>query len=760
MSYQKEHFIVDASALRELGERLIGRPEIALGELVKNSFDADATIARIEFGEDRIVVSDNGTGISRQGFHDFWMRLFTTHKIDQEYSYRFHRRLTGSKGIGRLSAQFLAHEMTLESTSSPAVDNPLLWAFIDWDSVQRGDRLEKVEVVWDSRNYSPNYPTKSQTGTRITLKRLKHPWDRDMIQDLGRALWMLRPPFKRLTQYTNSTGDDFEIEIEASGIEGARDDFNKSLQQVLSNWQARIRGNLESGRSGNPATISVDFRADYPKGSPISTFQETVSLPLRKSKDSTNIEGQLVDSAKFHILIFKAIGKQPGGILVADLRKYLVDFGNVSVYDAGFRLPYYGPSRDRDTGKDKTGEDWLFIAADQGRRLNMSELLPERLQTQNRYMLDLPSPRRILGAVEIATNHERTAAKKQKGKPPEWLEIQPGRDRLKDNQAFAQLRDLVRYSLDFYANRYRVRVLNSAEKRIGTVTPKTAFDQAIDILDRYREELSDYVFNEVRGHVLSARRASVAQAEAVDSRAVLLAPLASAGMAALAMNHEITRERDSLSNLVPRLRQIATATSISELENIADEFANVLSRLDSLRDLFNPLLSDIDSNATDRLRVYEVVKQSVEAMRPIMPGVRFDLTGIPTGLRFPLGALAEWNAALQNILANAWNAMLDSNQCEISFFAGKNKNGYEWLWISDTGQGLGVSLDEALRLFEPFERGLHIRQDQRSIAIGGHGLGLAIVRMIAHRRSARVKFVEPEEDFSTTFEISWRGPRK
>ena len=68
MPKNTEQFIVDAAALQELGERLIGRPEIALGELVKNSFDADATIARIEFGEDQIVISDNGTGISEQIF--------------------------------------------------------------------------------------------------------------------------------------------------------------------------------------------------------------------------------------------------------------------------------------------------------------------------------------------------------------------------------------------------------------------------------------------------------------------------------------------------------------------------------------------------------------------------------------------------------------------------------------------------------------------------------------------------------------------
>ena len=95
MPRNTEQFIVDAAALQELGERLIGRPEIALGELVKNSFDADATIARIEFGEDQIVISDNGTGISEQVFLEHWMRLFTTHKIDQRTSVKFLRPLDG-----------------------------------------------------------------------------------------------------------------------------------------------------------------------------------------------------------------------------------------------------------------------------------------------------------------------------------------------------------------------------------------------------------------------------------------------------------------------------------------------------------------------------------------------------------------------------------------------------------------------------------------------------------------------------------------
>ena len=36
-------FEADSALLRELGERLVGQPHIALAELIKNAYDADAT---------------------------------------------------------------------------------------------------------------------------------------------------------------------------------------------------------------------------------------------------------------------------------------------------------------------------------------------------------------------------------------------------------------------------------------------------------------------------------------------------------------------------------------------------------------------------------------------------------------------------------------------------------------------------------------------------------------------------------------------
>ena len=89
--------------------------------------------------------------------------------------------------------------------------------------------------------------------------------------------------------------------------------------------------------------------------------------------------------------------------------------------------------------------------------------------------------------------------------------------------------------------------------------------------------------------------------------------------------------------------------------------------------------------------------------------------------------------------------------------AAHGARGREWLRISDTGVGLGVSLKESDTFFDPFERRLKISEDNRSIAMGGQGLGLAIVRMITRRRSAVATFVQPKAGYATTVEISWRG---
>ena len=744
-------FSVDAALLRELGERLIGRAYIALAELVKNAYDADSADCRIVFGEDTIVIEDNGHGMSENEFLEHWMRIGTTHKAESRRSKTLDRSMTGSKGLGRLSVQFLADEMELWSTSE---DNPsgTVYALVDWSQIRSGRDIETVNVLWEMRPEIPVYPGGRRIGTRIELKGLKSEWGIQAIGALGQEVWMLRSPFRRASERPESrTPRDFYVAVDAPEIEGAERAFDRLQKALFDNWKARIRGSLHGGRIGGKAAVSVEFKREYPVArEEVARFDEIVPLPVSKKQEAGS---SALDRAEFEILIFKTEGRQRGGLSVGEVRDYLREFGNVSVFDAGFRLPYYGSSTD------STGQDWLGIAVDQGRRITVSELLPEKLGAPARYLLDLPAPGRIFGAVEIDTNHERAIAEKHSAAPGKWLQIQPGRDRLAANPAFKELRDLVRFSLHFYANRFRLLVERSNETVQAREPASRTYDRAIDTLERNETEIPKAVYSEVRREVAAARKAAATEEEALDRRAVLLAPLATAGITALALNHELARDALFLHSASDRLRRIAKTHGIPDLDTIADGFDDARGRLLSLQELFAPMLSDEDRTATDRLAVRPVVTQVVRAMRPLMPGVRFDLSGTLDDIRFPIGSFAEWNAVLQNVLVNAWNAMLDSEGATVSIDAGRDRGrrAREWLRVSDTGVGLNVPLEESAELFEPFERRLVVSDANRSIAIGGQGLGLAIVRMIARRREAEVAFVRPRGQFSTTFEISWRG---
>src|SRR5262245_14079483 len=87
-SPQNITFSVDSALLRELGERLVGKPHIALAELIKNSYDADAqrVIVRIDIDNDRIEIVDDGHGMTEKEFIGFWMRIGSPHKEGQQVS--------------------------------------------------------------------------------------------------------------------------------------------------------------------------------------------------------------------------------------------------------------------------------------------------------------------------------------------------------------------------------------------------------------------------------------------------------------------------------------------------------------------------------------------------------------------------------------------------------------------------------------------------------------------------------------------------
>ena len=103
------YFEVHPSVLFKLGEDLIRDEGQALAELIKNSYDADAKTVRVSVDTDgwydrtgerlpealesiedavqgRILVSDDGSGMTSRAIHDGWLTISSSPKLELKRS--------------------------------------------------------------------------------------------------------------------------------------------------------------------------------------------------------------------------------------------------------------------------------------------------------------------------------------------------------------------------------------------------------------------------------------------------------------------------------------------------------------------------------------------------------------------------------------------------------------------------------------------------------------------------------------------------
>ena len=191
--YRTAKFQADSALLRELGERLVGQPHIALAELIKNAYDADATRCTISIDKNRITVTDDGHGMTEREFLDYWMTIGTRNKQDRAISRDLRRTVTGSKGVGRLSAQFLAHRLEIVTASKSDPARPLR-ATVDWDAAIDAGRLTEAEARYKTEHGEVSFAKHRPHGTSVTMTELKQGWDLEGIRELGRQLWMMQSP--------------------------------------------------------------------------------------------------------------------------------------------------------------------------------------------------------------------------------------------------------------------------------------------------------------------------------------------------------------------------------------------------------------------------------------------------------------------------------------------------------------------------------------------------------------------------------------
>lgn len=714
-------FQADSALIRELGERLVGQPHIALAELIKNAYDADATLCTIYVDEDQIIVADNGHGMSKAEFLTHWMTIGTRNKQTRGVSRDFGRNVTGSKGVGRLSAQFLAHKLDIV-TASKIDPSEQLKAFVNWDDAIDAGKLTEAEAFYKTEPRTMSFPGDKPHGTRVIMSGLKQGWSAEDIRDLGRQLWMIQSPIERYgaLRTDDTDPDDFRVQLTSSSPMLA-DAFDQQMKAALANYDALITGELT--RQGDKARVHV--KVVFKAGGIYSEEFEVAPL---------------IEAAKWQIRVFRLHGRQFEGVKVADARNYFEKFGGVQVYDAGFRLPYYGVE-----------QDWLSIEFDHSHRRNKSSLLPKRLHV-HRALNDLPTQGRLFGLVLINTGKEARAADDAAKESGDFLKIQVTRDRLVANRAYTTLRDAVRWSLDYYASRQRLR----EEQKLNLKRPEEPSTEKVGriqslVMEARRSHPNDETLSELESEFANLAETIALEREADDAARSLLGPLASAGMAALAMEHENRKEMRLARQLLRRLRAVGVDTGDARITEIADQVEAWIERLESTRRMFAPLLDADDRDQVEALALGSVLRQVATNISPLIVGVDVDFE-VARDLYLPPATFAEWNSLFQNVLINAANATLDRDRRRIRCVGGRTGRA-AWVRIDDNGAGLDH--ERSSHLFEPFKRELSLSEERSALGLGGMGLGLTIVRMIADQRRSRVSFVEPPPGWSTSFQMSW-----
>ena len=185
-----------------IGRDLITNDFVAVFELVKNSFDAHATTVKIFFGDETIVIADDGKGMSRGDILNKWLFVAYSAKRegveDEDYRDKIadrRRPFAGAKGVGRFSCDRLGAWLSL---SSRAEGHAVQTLDVDWSRYETDAREEfgAVMIETGERLAFPEAPVvPGRVGTILEITKLRSAWDRAKLLSLKRELAKLINPF-------------------------------------------------------------------------------------------------------------------------------------------------------------------------------------------------------------------------------------------------------------------------------------------------------------------------------------------------------------------------------------------------------------------------------------------------------------------------------------------------------------------------------------------------------------------------------------
>lgn len=659
-------FVIMPRVIAHLGEDLIKDESIALLELVKNSYDAGASVCNVDFvfnvwGElEKIHIDDNGKGMDLDIIENVWLVIGTDNKKKQLEERLEGRLPLGEKGIGRLGVHKLGRRIRL---FSKMVDKEEVYVDIDWSKLVDSKEIDDFKVDYGIQT-SVRHFDNGKTGTIIEISELKGEWNRRKLRTIFRNLTSLNSPFA-------DQSDSFVVRVTTEGA---------NPFAGLPNQQEILEMGMYFGHCVMKGSKVEDFRYEFKPWSnldkidgrvvnSLDTYDQTIIHRIEEETDNNKIlkREEVLDLSKFgigqiefDIVIFE---KDNAIFNLMNLERrafndYLKNNNGIRVYRDNMRVFNYG----------EPGNDWLGI--DQ-KRLNRAG--------------GSVSNNILIGSVSL--QRQTSLSLKEKTNREGFIE----------DETFFAFVDAVRYALDLIVaqrNQDRFNLMSvykqgkqqSTEPVIGELSEVITLikDKVEDEADQ--KEILSYLYrmenqyNEVRDTLIHSANIGINLGGAV---------------------HELEKQMASLKGFI-------RSGDIEKIKEVAELLDNIIERYASMM-----VKSEIKPT-----NLSEVVRLVIEHNMFRFQDHKIRLFSNYKSVNYIANlSRTETISALNNLIDNSiyWVCRARQTDRKIGIYLSDSIEGYISVLVCDNGPGFKLPSELAVR---PFVSGKPLNE--------GMGLGLYI----------------------------------
>ncbi len=561
------NFQPKARLLLQLGDQLIRSESIAMLEIVKNAYDADASVVRISmkdidnpvYGE--IVIEDDGIGMDTEIIKNVWMQPGTDYKLKivqsgKDFSGK-NRIPIGEKGIGRFGVHKLGNCIELISKKEGLKEILLK---MNWNNFNSDAFLNEIPVILKEKD-NPEYFTGGKTGTKIIIRDLKNIWTRESVRELYRSVNSLGSPFGAIDSFEVLFNIDKQDWLK--GLIG----FDKIKNYALYYAECTIERNLIN-----------NFKYEFRPWDTMSELQkrqkelenirmvEEVYNEESKNKEWVDIDlsAYRIGQVKLQLLIFDRSAKilSLGLTDKKGFKEYLDTNGGVRVFRSGIRVYDYG----------ERSNDWLGLDI---RRVNQ----PGKTLSNNI----------IIGAVYL----DRSASL--------GLEEKTNREGFVENEAYRKFLSAVNFALDKILterneDKQRIRELYSPDSTREPVTGNLKI-------------LRDKIINNISESDFRNELIKIIEDIEDDYRKIIeiYTRSASAGLSLGIVIHEIGKIIDELLAAVdeiPSDRHIDSLVRV--LHRTVNDYASIIKQSSKSKENLVKVIDQALSNIEFRIKAHKI----------------------------------------------------------------------------------------------------------------------------------------------------------